>query len=76
MQKRTFLRIMMDILFVNNPISRTVLSVVNFCKEYNDFRYKNLKFSKTLPLYMTEKDVKHKNIFIFDSSKAIGANSK
>lgn len=66
----------MDILFIDNPISRTVISIVNFCKEYSEFRHRNLKFSKTLPLYIHEKDVTHKNIFIFDSSKAIGANSK
>ena len=79
MQARTFFRIMLDNLFVNNPLCKALSSLVNFCNEQSVFYRKKLKFSKKMPLSKTDsfldilscekisvKDSYH-NRFIFNS---------
>ena len=49
MQNITFLRTSIDKL-LNNAIVRTIVSMVNFCKEQSDFYHKELKFYQNMPL--------------------------
>ena len=49
MRERTFLRIMLDIIF-NNAVFRTIASIVNFCNEQRYYNQKELKFLKKMPL--------------------------
>lgn len=66
MQGRTFLRIMLDNLFINNPISKTIIALVNFCNEQNYYHKKELKFFTKVPLNKTEEYGTYKNNkFIF-----------
>ena len=43
MQGRTFIRIMADILFVNNAFVKALKALVNFCKEQQYYNRKELK---------------------------------
>ena len=76
MQGRTFFRIMLDSLFVNNPVCRTIAALVNFCNEQTSYNTKNLKFSEKMPFTKKEEVVGYKTRFIFDSTKASGVNFK
>ena len=65
MQGRTFLRIMLDSLFVNNPLCKAISCVVNFCNEQDIYNQKKLKFSKNMPLINNRKPTAYENRFIF-----------
>ena len=65
MKNRTFLRIMLDIFF-NNNIVKTVVSLVNFCKEQQYFGYNKLKFNKNMPINNIEVD-KYDSRFLFNT---------
>ena len=76
MQGRTFYRIMVDSLFVNNPFCKAVSAFVNFCNNSVFYNKKNLKFLKNVPLLKKESEFEYKKKFIFDSSYVCGVNSK
>ena len=66
MQGRTFLRIMLDNLFINNPLSKAIVALVNFCNEQNYYYRKELKFLTKMPLNKKEEYNIYKNEkFIF-----------
>ena len=60
MQIRTFLRIMLNNIFRDNILAKTIKTFVNFCCEMDIINYKPLKYNKEMPL--TLEDTK-KNIF-------------
>lgn len=66
MQKRTFIRTMIDI-FVNNAVVKTIALFVNFCNEQAFYYPKKLKFLKKMPLNNTE-DVRN-NRYLFSNGK-------
>lgn len=73
MQGRTFLRIMLDNLFINNPISKTIIALVNFCNEQNYYHRKELKFLSKMPLKKTREYSAYKNNkFIFQNLHSNG----
>lgn len=76
MRGRTFFRIMIDNLFVNNAFCKALVALVNFCNEQSFFSQKDLKFLKKMPLNTKEQDSVYKNRFIFDSSQSIGRGYK
>ena len=76
MQHRTFLRIMMDNLIINNPVYKAIDAFVKFCNEQTYFGNKNLKFLENVPLNKNIKQKTAHNRFIFDSTKLNGVNYK
>lgn len=76
MQGRTFFRIMVDNLFVNNPIVKAISTLMKFCNNSVMYDKKNLKFLKKVPLNNTEPVLKYNKKFVFDSSKVCGVNSR
>ncbi len=67
MRERTFLRIMLDIIF-NNAFIKTIASIVNFCNEQRYYTGKELKFLKKMPLNNSvDKNNYYKNKFVFTS---------
>ncbi len=76
MQKRTFFRIMMDSLLVNNAIARALSALVNFCNEQSYFSQNKLKFSEKMPLTYNKRESVYKNRFIFDSTQISGRGFK
>ncbi len=75
MQGRTFLRIMLDIIF-NNSIFKTIESFVNFCNEQRYYNRKELKFLKKMPSNNMIKDEYYKKRFIFNSITSNRTSSK
>ena len=55
MQARTFFRIMIDNLFVNNALSKALFACINFFKEQSYYNKKELKFLNKMPLNNIEK---------------------
>ena len=76
MRGRTFFRIMIDNLFVNNAFCKALTALVNFCNEQSYYGKKELKFLKKMPLNKTERQGIYKNKFIFDSTQHSGVNYK
>jgi hypothetical protein len=76
MHGRTFFRIMIDTLFVNNPIGKAIALLVNFCNNYTFYNRKKLKFLKKMPLDNKDTLYNYNKKFIFDSSKLSGVNLK
>ena len=76
MQKRTFIRIMIENLFINNAISKTIAALIKFCNEQSYYGKKELKFLQKMPLNRTEQVKKYDERFLFNSNPKIGANSK
>lgn len=74
MQIRTFVRIMFENLFVNNALCKSIISLVNFCNEQNNFYKKELKFLKKMPLTKMESNNTYQNKFIFKSSHKTGVD--
>ena len=74
MQVRTFFRIMADSLFLNNPFCRTIITLVNFCKEQCRFVRNELKFSKKMPLNHVQGNGVYQKKFIFDSTLKTGVD--
>ena len=76
MQGRTFFRIMLDNLFINNAFCKALIAVIKFCNEQNPLSRKTLKFSEKMPFTKTEQTYNYKTRFIFDSKQAYGVRSK
>ena len=76
MQGRTFFRIMINNLFVDNAICKALSALVNFCKEQSYYRQKELKFLKKMPLTKSENNFKYNKNFIFNSKQATGVFHK
>lgn len=76
MRGRTFLRIMLENLFINNTLSKAIIALVNFCNEQSYFAKKELKFLKKMPLTKTEQGNSYKNRFIFNSTYKTGVDYK
>lgn len=77
MRGRTFFRIMIDNLFVNNAFCKALTSLVNFCNEQSYFERKELKFLKKMPLNkLKEEHYAYKNRFIFNTSQISGVKNK
>ncbi len=76
MRERTFLRIMLDIIF-NNAVFRTIASIVNFCNEQRYYNQKELKFLKKMPLNnnVVQNDY-YKKRFVFNSITGKRTSSK
>ena len=77
MQGRTFLRIMLDNLFINNPLSKAIAALVKFCNEQDYYYKKELKFLTKMPLNKTEAYGSYKNNkFIFKNQHSNGVQFK
>ena len=76
MQGRTFLRIMLDNLFINNAFSKAISKLINFCNEQQYINHKKLKFSKKIPLHKVEKNDIINNKYIFTDLRNSGAPYK
>ena len=67
MQKRTFIRIMLDLL-LQNAFVKSVSAFVNFCYEYRYYDRNKLKFLKNVPINKLELD-RAPNKFLFRVNK-------
>lgn len=76
MQWRTFFRIMVDNLFVNNPIAKSIGVLVNFCNNSTLYNKNELKFSKKMPLNKIERKSVYDKRFVFNSSYMYGVDSE
>ena len=76
MRGRTFLRIMFDNIFINNPFAKTITALVNFCNEQNFLYRKELKFLKKMPYNNIQEDTSYKKRLLFDTQKASGVKFK
>ncbi len=76
MQGRTFFRIMMDSLFVNNALCKAISSLVNFCNEQRYYSHKELKFLEKMPLNNVQNKSVYTKKFIFNSSHNSGVDYK
>ena len=76
MQVRTFFRIMADSLFLNNPVYRTIVSLVKFCNEQRYYYQKELKFYQKKPLNNIQSNGVYQKKFIFDSKLKTGVDYK
>lgn len=74
MQKRTFLRIMLDNLFINNAFCKAIMALVNFCNEQNYYNQKELKFLKKMPLNKLDNKNSYQNKFIFKTPTNSGVD--
>ena len=76
MRGRTFLRTMIENLFINNSICQTIIALVKFCNEQCYNYRKELKFSKKMPLNNIENNNNYKNRFIFNNTYNSGVHQK
>ena len=76
MRGRTFFRIMLDNLFVNNAICKAIIALVNFCNEQSYYGRKKLKFLKKMPLTKIEAQSNYTTKFIFNPNKNSGVNNR
>lgn len=76
MRGRTFFRIMIDNLFVNNALCKALSALVNFCNEQSYYSRKELKFLNKMPLNKVKQDSVYKNRFIFNSTQHTGVDYK
>ena len=73
MSGRTFLRIMIENLFVNNAICKALSNFINFCNEQSYYNNKKLKFLEKMPLNKLEDNNNYYNKrFIFNSNNKSG----
>lgn len=72
MQGRTFFRIMLDNLFVNNVFCKSISALINFCNEQSIYNQSKLKFLKKLPLENIKQKELYKNRFIFNTDNTSG----
>ena len=75
MQGRTFFRIMIDNLFLNNALCKAIINLVNFCNEQSYYNHKKLKFLEKMPLN-NNRPMTYENRFIFTGNKQSGADYK
>ena len=76
MRGRTFLRIMLDNLFVNNALSKALSALVNFCNEQGLISQKKLKFSQKMPLNNIQNDGVYQKKFLFTNIQNSGVDFK
>lgn len=76
MRARTFLRIMIDNIFLNNPFTKAILALANFCYEQSYYNQKSLNILKNWSLKNTNKQSSYKSRFIFTNTPHSGANTK
>ena len=76
MRGRTFFRIMMENLFVNNALCKALSALVNFCNEQSYYGKKELKFLKKMPLNNIRPHNTYKKKFIFNSTQHTGVDYK
>ena len=76
MQGRTFFRIMINNLFINNAFAKALISLVNFCNEQMYNNRKELKFLKKMPLNTIKKNSVYSKKFIFNSTNHSGVDFK
>ena len=69
MQKRTFIRTMLDIFF-DNAMVKSVASLVNFCNEQRYYNHHELKFLKNMPINNIEQK-QFTSRYVFQGNKAI-----
>lgn len=69
MQKRTFIRTMLDIFF-NNALVKTIVSVVNFCNEQRYYNNHELKFLKNMPINKIEQK-QTLNRYVFQGTRTV-----
>ncbi len=74
MRGRTFFRIMIDNLFINNAFCKAISALVNFCNEQQYYGKKELKFVKKMPLYSIKQNNSYDNRFIFNNTKKSGVD--
>lgn len=67
MQRRTFIRTMLDI-FLKNPLFQAVTSIVKFCNEQRFFYHNELKFLKNLPINKITKEEYYQNRLLFTNA--------
>ena len=67
MQGRTFFRIMLDNLFVNNALFGTIIKLIRFWKELEIFNHINLKTLNKKTKNDIIKEEHYKNRFKFNS---------
>lgn len=67
MQRRTFIRTMLDI-FLKNPLFQAVMSIVKFCNEQRFFYHHELKFLKNLPINKITKEEYYQNRLLFTNA--------
>ena len=72
MRGRTFLRIMIDNLFINNAFCKAISALVNFCNEWTNSHTKKLKFLKKMPLNNIEQDSNYNKKFLFNTTQISG----
>ena len=73
MQKRTFFRILVDNLILNNAFCKAIISLVNFCNEQSYYNKKELKFLKKMPLNKMEQKSSY-NKFVFKTPHKTGVD--
>ena len=76
MQRRTFLRIMIESLLVNNALARALREFLNFCNEQTSFCGKKLKFSEKMPYRHVEQTYEKTPKFVFNGKDAMRAVTK
>ena len=76
MQGRTFFRIMIENLFINNAFCKALFALVNFCKEQTYYNKKELKFLKKMPLNNIENQKTYEKRFLFNSNQSSGVSYK
>jgi len=73
MKKRTFFRVLIDNLILNNAFCKAVISFVNFCNEQSYYNKKELKFLKKMPLNKMEQNTPY-NKFVFKTPQKSGVD--
>ena len=76
MSGRTFFRIMIDNLFVNNAFCKAIMALVNFCNEQSYYGQKKLKFLKKMPLTKVQTTQNYQSKFIFNPNQISGVDYK
>ena len=75
MEKRTFIRTMLDF-FLGNTFVKTIVSFVNFCYEQTYYSHKELKFFKNLPIERVAKEENYSSKLLFANSVQTKAGLK
>lgn len=76
MRGRTFFRIMIENLFINNHFAKAIRALVNFCNDQTFYKTKKLKFLEKMPLNKIEQSRKYDKRFIFNNNQISGVNLK
>ena len=76
MQGRTFLRIMLDNLFVNNTLLNSITKLVNFYNEQRYYNNRELIFFKKIASNRIKKNDTNQNHYKFNSITGNRINQK